>query len=308
MPAAALVMGTNCKHHARLARARLADPEWKVGRRSGEVLRQAVGLPDESTVQAVDKRDTGVEPRVGSSPLPTDMLGESGPTATPSPWRISMGATVRIENVTKRFRVRAREASPWRDFFSRRATRWRTAIDALSLDVAAGEKLLVLGKNGAGKSTLLRLLAGLCAADSGTIRVVSSAEVGGVRRSPGVMLGTELLYPTLTGRQNLELSAALLDLSQPRERAEQAGQRWALGPWLDEPVEEYPTGRRALLALARATLGDPALLLLDEPAAHLDARHRAIFLDYLASSPATILVTHPGLAPLEGPFSRVVTL
>lgn len=219
-----------------------------------------------------------------------------------------MGTTVRLENVTKRYRVHRRRASLLADLFARKPSEQRLVINNIDLEIPAGAKVLVLGPNGAGKSTLLRLIAGLARPDEGRVMVGGKSASFRGPVPVGLMIGTELLYPALTGRQNLELAASLLGLEAARERAEEAAAGWALWRWKDDPVEQYPTGRRALLALARATLANPPLLLLDEPAAHLDAGHRELMTTFLETHAATVFVTHPGSHPLPGPFTKTVHL
>jgi ABC-2 type transport system ATP-binding protein len=150
------------------------------------------------------------------------------------------------------------------------------ALDGISLDVAPGDVVAVLGPNGAGKSTLIRILSTTVIPDSGSATVAGHDVVRdamAARRSLGVMMGDERShYWRISGRRNLAFFAALVGLSR-REgaaRAELLLDAVGLADAADRPVLGYSSGMRARLALARALLADPPLLLLDEPTRNLD--------------------------------------
>ncbi len=150
------------------------------------------------------------------------------------------------------------------------------ALRPLDLEVMPGEVLAVVGKNGAGKSTLLRLVAGLLLPDSGSLKVLGEEmAMAGMkqRRRACYVGGDERSFSwRLTGAQNLEFFAALhgLDRVAAAERAGQTLEQVGLEEDSDRPVREYSTGMRQRLALARGLLGDPELMLLDEPTRGVD--------------------------------------
>ena len=157
-----------------------------------------------------------------------------------------------------------------------------TALDGIDLDVAPAEVVALLGPNGAGKSTLLRILGTTLLADAGEAGVEGidvTADPAAARRSLGIMIGDERsLYWRLSGRRNLTFFAALHGM--PRDAAEAAAtellETVELTGAADKPVGQYSSGMRARLSLARALLGEPPVLLLDEPTRSLDpvaARH-----------------------------------
>lgn len=145
----------------------------------------------------------------------------------------------------------------------------------VSLEVAAGELVGIVGPNGGGKSTLLMLMAGLLSPTSGKILVCgtradklaleSSGKVGLVLARPG-------LYGLLTGWENLEFFAGLFGISAPDARTKAAPllRRFELDAHMDKVVSGWSTGMQQKLSLVRALLLDPQVLLFDEPAANLD--------------------------------------
>ncbi|MBA3420568.1 MAG: ABC transporter ATP-binding protein, partial [Thermoleophilaceae bacterium] len=147
----------------------------------------------------------------------------------------------------------------------------RVALQGVSVQLEPGQTLAVLGANGAGKSTLLRVLATLLRPHGGTARVLGASlpeEAIAVRGRIGYVGHEPLLYRELTGRENLRFHARLHGAGH--ERVEELLAATGMGRRAGEPVADLSKGMRQRLAVARALLGDPALLLLDEPRAHLD--------------------------------------
>src|SRR5947207_7686140 len=150
------------------------------------------------------------------------------------------------------------------------------AVDGIDLIVEPGEIFGLLGPNGAGKTTTMKMLATLLIPTSGTIRVLGIDPLmrpRDVRARLGAMLsGERSLYWKLTARENLEYFAALYHVP-PREtkaRIDAALVAVKLADRADDYVERYSTGMRQRLALARALLPDPPLVILDEPTVGLD--------------------------------------
>ncbi len=147
----------------------------------------------------------------------------------------------------------------------------RVALRGVSVRVEVGQTLVVLGANGAGKTTLLRVLATLLRPHGGACRVLGHdlpAAAWEVRGLIGYLGHDPLLYRDLTGRENLGYHARLRGVAPGRvgEQLKAVGMERRA----DEPVRELSKGMVQRLAVARATLHDPALLLLDEPRANLD--------------------------------------
>jgi heme exporter protein A len=147
----------------------------------------------------------------------------------------------------------------------------RVALEGVTLAVPAGATLVVFGPNGAGKSTLLRVLATLLRPHAGAARILGRALPGegwAVRGRIGLLAHEPLLYRDLSGRENLRFHARLHGVSFERVEAllEQVGLRLRA----DDRVHTYSRGMVQRLAVCRAVLHDPAVLLLDEPRANLD--------------------------------------
>jgi ABC-2 type transport system ATP-binding protein len=150
------------------------------------------------------------------------------------------------------------------------------AVDGIDLVVESGEIFGLLGPNGAGKTTTMKMLATLLIPTSGTIRVLGIdplARPREVRARLGAMLsGERSLYWKLTGRENLEYFAALYHVPPGETKARIANVLAAvkLADRAEDYVERYSTGMRQRLALARALLPNPPLVVLDEPTVGLD--------------------------------------
>jgi heme exporter protein A len=147
----------------------------------------------------------------------------------------------------------------------------RVALSEVSATVPAGTTLAVLGRNGAGKSTLLRILAALLRPHGGDVEVFGEPlprRAWAVRSRIGLLAHEPLLYRELSGRENLDYHARLHRVS--RERVEEVLAAVGMERRAEEPVRLLSRGMVQRLAIARAVLHDPQLLLLDEPRANLD--------------------------------------
>jgi heme exporter protein A len=171
----------------------------------------------------------------------------------------------------------------------------RPALRGVSVTVAEGQTLAVFGANGAGKTTLLRVLATLLRPHAGAVSVLGAAlpgEAWRVRGRVGYLGHEPLVYPDLTARENLLFHARLHRVAAGRvdELLAAVGIDGRAG----DPVRELSRGTVQRLAVARAVLHDPAVLLLDEPRAGLDpaAAEELEPLIGRASGRTRVLVTH----------------
>jgi ABC-type polysaccharide/polyol phosphate transport system ATPase subunit len=133
-----------------------------------------------------------------------------------------------------------------------------TALDRLSLSIADGEAVGIIGRNGAGKSTLLRVIAQIIIPSGGEVRVRG-------RVTPLLELGIGF-HPELSGRENCYLAGALLGFTpkQVTERMDRIREFSEIGAFLDSPVKTYSSGMYARLAFTLATEVEPEILLVDE--------------------------------------------
>jgi heme exporter protein A len=147
----------------------------------------------------------------------------------------------------------------------------RAALADVTLSLATGQTLVVFGPNGAGKTTLLRVLATLLRPHAGRVGVLGESLPGDawrLRGRVGLLAHEPLLYRELSARENLQYHARLHGLDD--ERVEAQLQAVAMADRAEEPLRTLSRGMAQRVAVARATLHDPALLLLDEPYANLD--------------------------------------
>ncbi len=147
----------------------------------------------------------------------------------------------------------------------------REALSGVSLSLSAGRTLVVFGPNGAGKTTLLRVLATLLRPHAGEVRVLGErlpADAWAVRGRIGLLAHEPLLYRELTARENLRLHARLHGVAH--ERVERVLAAVQMDDRAAEPLRTLSRGMVQRVAVARAVLHDPELLLLDEPRSNLD--------------------------------------
>jgi ABC-2 type transport system ATP-binding protein len=186
--------------------------------------------------------------------------------------------------------------------FKREPKTFFTAVDGVSLQIERGEIFGLLGPNGAGKSTTIRMLCTLLEPTSGTARVNSYdivKQANDVRRSLGTVLaGERSIYWKLSGRENLEYFAALYHIPPAiaKKRVEELIERMELKERANELVEKYSTGMRQRIAISKALLARPPILLLDEPTLGLDpqaARNlRELILELQKEGHTILLTTH----------------
>jgi heme exporter protein A len=142
----------------------------------------------------------------------------------------------------------------------------KRVLRAIDLDVPRGGFAVVTGPNGSGKTTLLRLCAGLARPSEGELQVDAARErIGFLAHEP-------LVYRELTALENLELYGKLYRVPERRERIGMLLERFGLWDARRGRVSEYSRGMQQRLALCRALLHDPELLILDEPYTALDAQ------------------------------------
>ena len=144
----------------------------------------------------------------------------------------------------------------------------RVALHPTTFELCEGEAVALIGPNGAGKSTLLSILAGALEPSSGEVRQRDGTRVGWAPQRPAQ-------YGRLSPRENLEFFARLEGVPRPERATERLLSDFEL-PQEDRPSDQLSVGNRQRLNVAIALLGEPRVLLLDEPAASLDPRQRRL--------------------------------
>ena len=167
------------------------------------------------------------------------------------------------------------------------------ALDGVSFELPEGSHTALVGPNGAGKSTLLTVLSTLVAPSSGQASIDGldvAAAPAELRRCIGVMTHLPMVYEELSSRENLLFFARLYGVPELESRAEELLR--AVGLWLrrDEPAEVLSRGYHQRLALARALLHRPRVLLLDEPETGLDEEGLALLDEQLLRAPGVTVL------------------
>jgi heme exporter protein A len=174
-------------------------------------------------------------------------------------------------------------------------THWfgkEVALESIDLVVDAGEHMAVLGENGAGKTTLLRILATAARPTSGRLQIMgldALRERRRLRRRIGFVAHAPGLYPALSVTENLEFFCTLQDVS--RSRVAETLAMVGLGEMADRPAGQLSRGMQQRLAIGRAILHDPKLLVLDEPDASLGS-DGAELLAAVMRERTVVLATH----------------
>jgi Cu-processing system ATP-binding protein len=184
------------------------------------------------------------------------------------------------------------------------------ALNNVSLDVAPGEQVALLGHNGAGKTTLFRLILGFIKPTAGSISIAGFTPGSDAARRTVSYLPEQVAFPKmLTGREVVRFyaklkGAALEDVQSVLEKVE-------LVEAADRRVDTYSKGMRQRLGLAQALVGKPDLLLLDEPTSGLDPLSRQHFYELIADvarQGGSVLLSSHGLSELEAKTDRVAIL
>lgn len=192
------------------------------------------------------------------------------------------------------------------------------ALTNLTIEVPKGQITVLLGPNGAGKTTAIRVITGALAANEGHTEVFgldpATADGEEVRSRCGVVSAKPSLYDRLSGWDNLRYAAELYDLgrgSRADSRIREAAAMFDIEASLDAQVGGFSTGMKTRLALARAVLHEPELLLLDEPTSGLDPESAAAVLELIqnmVSDGRTVLMCTHLLMEAEGLADHIVVM
>ncbi len=204
-------------------------------------------------------------------------------TATTSPAPL----VIEVENLTKRYGA-------------------ITAVDGISFAVRRGETAALLGTNGAGKTTTIAMLLGLLLPDTGSIRILGADMLSERYRAlPRMNFSSPYvdLPRRLTVAQNLEIFARLYGVADIKARVREIAAELDMTALLDRPSGQLSAGQRSRVALGKALINRPDVLLLDEPTASLDPdtadRIRSYLTAYQANHGTTILLASHNMAEVE---------
>ena len=174
-----------------------------------------------------------------------------------------------------------------------------TGLQGISMRIQRGDFVILLGRNGAGKSSLLRVIAQLIRPNSGEVKVFGMDirhKSESIREKIGFVAHNTLLYLHLTARENLRFYAKLYELNGADGEVQSALKEAGLEFNADRPVRGFSRGMQQRLAIARATLHQPELLLLDEPFSGLDLEAAELLSErlqqWVAAGRTIIMATH----------------
>ena len=190
----------------------------------------------------------------------------------------------------------------------------KPVLRGLNLHLEGGEFVALLGPNGAGKTTLLRILASLARPSLGEVRLAGHrlpGDAAAIRRILGVVSHQPLLYGDLTAEENLRFYARLYSLPQAKRRIDEILEMVGLDRRRRDRVREYSRGMQQRLAIGRAVLHDPLILLFDEPHTGLDQEASAMLdgvLRQVAGRGRTVLMTSHDLLRAADLASRIDVL
>jgi len=185
------------------------------------------------------------------------------------------------------------------------------ALSPTDLRLDAGEAVALVGPNGAGKSTLLGILGTLIQPSSGEVRFGGARAGARERGAIGVIAHDALCYGDLSARENLAFFARVYAVGDGRRRGDELLDRVGLAAAAERPARTYSRGMLQRLAIARALLHRPRLLLLDEPFTGLDRDGSAMLRELLAAERARgaiLFVVSHDLEPLPGLVDRALVL
>ena len=189
----------------------------------------------------------------------------------------------------------------------------KTAVDGLSLEVAAGELFAFLGPNGAGKTTTIKMLCGLLFPTSGAVRVGGfdlRADGGRARELLSYVPDQPFLYEKLTGREFLHFIADMYGLPRDhgRRRVAEVVEQFRLAEFVDDLTERYSHGMRQRTVFASALVHEPKVLIVDEPTVGLDPRSVRQLKDLLrrqADGGVTVFLSSHSLDVVEELADRI---
>ncbi len=206
---------------------------------------------------------------------------------------------IEVQDLKKEFAIKKKNVSFWK---RRKENKSFVAVNDISFNVNKGEIFGFLGPNGAGKTTTIKMISTLLRPTCGKILIngldVQKNSMEILKNLGTVLAGERSIYWKLTGRENLKYFAAMNGITgkKAKEKIDYLLKRFSLDKRADETVEKYSTGMKQRIALAKALVADPPIVILDEPTSGLDpqsARNlREIILEFKEEGRTILLTTH----------------
>lgn len=186
-----------------------------------------------------------------------------------------------------------------------------TALKNINLNVKRGEIFGLLGPNGAGKTTMVSILTTLIQPTDGYAIVLNRnilTNPGYIKRNIGLMLGADMIYYRMTGYKNLKFFCKIYGIKDYKQKINNLAERFGLINWLNQLVENYSSGMKVKIALARVLLTDPKILFLDEPMLGLDPTFVNELINILLKLNKTIFLTSHQMNVVQKLCDRIAFL
>ncbi|NVM03966.1 MAG: ABC transporter ATP-binding protein [Candidatus Helarchaeota archaeon] len=216
---------------------------------------------------------------------------------------------IEVKNLTKYYRIK-KDINPIRNILFPVYTDF-LAINNISFKVMKNEIFGILGPNGAGKTTIVKILCGLLSPTSGTI-IIDNKDVSKnffrIQTITGTMFGNTLIYHRLSGYDNLKYYCRVYDIPNYKERIIELLNLVDLVDWKDQLVENYSLGMKSKLALARALVHNPDIIILDEPTLGLDPKNSMFIRNLLNNLGKTIVITTHNMDVANDVCTRIAFL
>ena len=213
---------------------------------------------------------------------------------------------IEVKNLTKEFRVKKKGHGIFGNLFFPEYKIFK-AVDNVSFNIEKGEILGLLGPNGAGKTTIIKMLCGLLQPTSGSA-LIEGKLAEKKQEKIGLVLGSTMIYHRMTGYDNLEYYANLYGIKSIGSRISKLCSQLGIKSWLDEYTEHYSSGMRAKLALARALIHNPDILILDEPTLGIDVGTSEDIRERIPKLKKTVLLTTHYIEEAKMLSDRIIIL
>ena len=216
---------------------------------------------------------------------------------------------IEVKKLTKYYKIKEKKIII-RDFFFP-VYRDFLALKNVSFKIREYEIFGILGPNGAGKTTLIKLICGLLAPTSGSVKIDKKFVAKNffeIQKMIGIMFGNTMIYHRMTGFANLRYYCRIYNIPNYKKRIKELLELVDLYEWRNQLVESYSLGMKSKLALSRALIHDPKILILDEPTLGLDVRNSIFIRNLLKKMDKTIIITTHNMEVANDVCSRIALL